>query len=112
MISEPAPVIPEQVSAAPLPDYAAPERDEILPDNVAQDEVASVVGNAVEAELPVDAEAPFDTMEPEIIPPSAEPGHIAAPAALESAEGAASNTDQHGRKNLVQKMRDWLWRAA
>jgi 8-oxo-dGTP diphosphatase len=110
VISEPAPVISEQASAAPLPDYAAPQ--EVVPDEVAPNEVASVENDAVEAEPPVDAELPVDTMEPEIIPPSAEPGFVAAPAALESAEGDGSNTDQHGRKNLVQKVRDWLWRAA
>jgi 8-oxo-dGTP diphosphatase len=117
VVSEPAPVISEQVPATPPSDYVASVPDEVLPNEVVQNEVAPdevelAASDAVEAELPVDAEAPLDTTEPEIIPESAEPGHVAAPAALESAERDASNTDQHGRKNLVQKMRDWLWRAA
>ena len=106
-----APVISEPVPAAPPPDYAAPVPDEIVSgevvqDDVAQDEIALTAGDTAETE------ALADTMEPEIIPQSAEPGYVAAPATLESTDGDVSSPDSHERKNLVQKMRDWLWRAA
>jgi 8-oxo-dGTP diphosphatase len=112
----PQPIPAPEVSA---PVIAAPVPHEIFPDSIAQDEIAptETASDASEAEQAVEAEAPVETIEPEIIPPSAEPCHVEAPAALQSAEAEAASTDQHDRKghvqkNLVQKVRDWLWRAA
>jgi 8-oxo-dGTP diphosphatase len=118
VISEPAPapVISEPVSVAAPPDYATPVPDEVLPDEVSQDDVALGTSGVSEAEAPVDMETPVDMTDPEIIPQSAEPGAVAAPAPLQSTDSEASHTGQSEHrgehKNLVQKMRDWLWRAA
>ncbi|WP_146688229.1 NUDIX hydrolase [Bradyrhizobium canariense] len=92
----PPPLISEPVPAAPLPDSPVP----------APEEVALVTDEAVEAETPVDA------IEAELLPEQAEPKATLPVTTSGSTESDGPSPTEPARKSLVQKMRDWLGRAA
>jgi 8-oxo-dGTP diphosphatase len=111
-VSEPAPEIVE-TSPMELPAFLptpAPQEivrsaaDESVTESV-QDDPAAELNEAVEADASTDTSA--DTTEPEIITELAEPGadDVAAVETVESEPGNPIGS-------LVQKMRDWLRRAA
>jgi 8-oxo-dGTP diphosphatase len=85
------------------PPSLTPQSDLTLP-AVAQDESPFVGSDVVEAEPSVRA-AEFTTAMPlaDSAAPAAEP---------ETSQDNAVGTPSVQRRNLVQKMRDWLWRAA
>ena len=98
--SMPEPSIPEPSISEPVP--TAPQVDAALP---APDEVVLAANDTVEAEAPLQAE------QPEIVMHAADTEPVVA-AIPEASESDALAPIQPGRKNLVQKMRDWLRRAA
>jgi 8-oxo-dGTP diphosphatase len=94
-------------SIAPLPSAAAPLMPEPMPlaasadvAEVARDERALVESDAMESAAPISAD------EFRMVP---QPAEIAA---ANSTDGGAVVTDQPVRRSLVQKVRDWLQRAA
>jgi 8-oxo-dGTP diphosphatase len=105
------PLVSEPVPAAPLADSSAPAPDERAPVASAATEGRAVETEALEAQAP-EVQAPVDAMEPRIITQCAEPDSAAAVVALESVESGAANPARPARRSLVQKMRDWLRRAA
>jgi 8-oxo-dGTP diphosphatase len=102
-------LVSEPVPAAPLADSSAPAPD--APVASAAAEGRAVETEALEAQAP-EVQAPVDAMEPRIITQCAEPDSAAAVVALESVESGAANPARPARRSLVQKMRDWLRRAA
>ena len=98
--SMPQPSIPEPSISEPVP--TAPQVDAALP---APDEVVLAANDAVEAETSLQA------AEPEVVMHAADTEPVAT-AISEAADVSAPAPIQQARKNLVQKMRDWLRRAA
>jgi 8-oxo-dGTP diphosphatase len=120
-VAPPPPLISEPLPVAPLADSSAPAPDEgTLVVNAATEgqeiETQALEAQALEAQaLEVQAlgtQASVDANGPEIIVPCAEPDSIAAVVALQSMESGTENPARPARKSLVQKMRDWLRRAA
>jgi 8-oxo-dGTP diphosphatase len=98
--SMPEPSIPEPSISEPVP--AAPPVDAALP---APDEIVLATDDAVEAE------ASLQAAEDEVEMHAADTEPVAT-AISEASESDAAAPIQQARKNLVQKMRDWLRRAA
>jgi 8-oxo-dGTP diphosphatase len=115
-VAPPSPLIAEPLPVAPLADSSAPASDEGTPVVNAATEGQEIETQALEVQaLEVQAlgtQASVDANEPEIIVPCAEPGSTAAVVALQSMESGTENPDRPARRSLVQKMRDWLRRAA
>jgi 8-oxo-dGTP diphosphatase len=94
----PRPSLAIPVSAAPQPDHR--------PSAIGPDERQSVAGEVVEAKAsipPTEFGTGTQSMEADPAAPAAGP---------ESSSDATAATAQSRRRNLIQKMRDWLRRAA
>jgi 8-oxo-dGTP diphosphatase len=109
LISEPLPVAPLADSSAPVPDEGTPVVNAATEDHEAETQAAETQALEVQA---LEAQASVDAMEPEMVTQCAEPDSTAAVIASQSMESGAANPARPARRSLVQKMRDWLRRAA